>query len=304
MPDTALFAPATVELRPLIERGSGLRRWITPVLSLAILAAALWQLRHLDLGMVFRDLPASPAFWLVFVAGYMALPVGEWLIYRRLWQLPATGLGALLRKRIANEIVLGYSGEVYFYGWARRHARLAAAPFGVIKDVTILSATVANAITVALMLVTWPLLSALNLGLTEWVMALATAIIALPSLIALLMGRRLFSCKRRELWMIASVHLGRIAVVILLTALMWRLAMPGVPILWWLVLATLRMLVSRLPLLPNRDIVFAGLVAFVIGDAPSMSAMLVMVAGLTLATHIFLGAALGVADLVRSENRA
>jgi hypothetical protein len=64
------------------------------------------------------------------------------------------------------------------------------------------------------------------------------------------------------------------------------------------------MLVSRLPLLPNRDIVFAGLVAFVIGDAPSMSAMLVMVAGLTLATHIFLGAALGVADLVRSENRA
>ena len=301
MPDTALFAPATVELRPLIERGSGLRRWITPVLSLAILAAALWQLRHLDLGTVFRDLPASPAFWLVFVAGYMALPVGEWLIYRRLWQLPATGLGALLRKRIANEIVLGYSGEVYFYGWARRHARLAAAPFGVIKDVTILSATVANAITVALMLVTWPLLSALNLGLTEWVMALATAIIALPSLIALLMGRRLFSCERRELWMIAGVHLGRIAVVILLTALMWRLAMPGVPILWWLVLATLRMLVSRLPLLPNRDIVFAGLVAFTVGRNSDVTAVMTMIAGLWLVTHLLLGAALTAVELVTME---
>ena len=50
----------------------------------------------------------------------------------------------------------------------------------------------------------------------------------------------------------------RIAATIGLSALLWHLILPSVALGWWLLLATLRQLVSRLPLVPNKDVVFDG----------------------------------------------
>ena len=58
-----------------------------------------------------------------------------------------SGLIALHKKRISNEVLLGYSGEAYFYAWARQRSQMVAAPFGAVKDVSILSAIAGNAIT-------------------------------------------------------------------------------------------------------------------------------------------------------------
>jgi hypothetical protein len=50
----------------------------------------------------------------------MVGPVSEWVIYRHLWRIPFSGLGALLRKLVSNELLLGYLGEVQFYAWRAR----------------------------------------------------------------------------------------------------------------------------------------------------------------------------------------
>ncbi|MFH7168800.1 hypothetical protein, partial [Klebsiella pneumoniae] len=72
----------TIEVRKgIVARG------LTPLLSAAILIAALWQLRYLDVRGVIAMVPRSPLFWLLFAAGYLALPASEWVIYRRLWNL-------------------------------------------------------------------------------------------------------------------------------------------------------------------------------------------------------------------------
>ena len=72
---------------------------------------------------------------------------------------------------------------------------------------------------------------------------------------------------------------------------------------WWLLLGTLRQLVSRLPFLPNKDVVFAGIAAFLIGrDSEIVSAMALM-ASLILAAHLFVGILLGITGLLR-ESRA
>jgi hypothetical protein len=92
------------------------------------------------------------------------LPVSEWLIYRHLWSLPLSGLIPLLRKRISNGILLSYSGEFYFYVWVRRRTRLTVAAFGVIKDVSVLSAQVGNLVTLAMLGLAWPVLGTLQLG--------------------------------------------------------------------------------------------------------------------------------------------
>ena len=289
-------------LKTIAVRKGIVARGLTPLLSAAILIAALWQLRYLDVRGVIAMVPRSPLFWLLFAAGYLALPASEWVIYRRLWNLPPRGFLALLRKRISNEIIAGYSGELYFYAWARRHASLVGTPFGAIKDVSILSAVVANVCTLVLAAVSWQSLIALNLGTDAKVMIVSAASIALPSVAALVMRKRLFTLPRDELGRIAVIHLLRIVATTVLAAALWAVALPAAPLAWWLVLATLRLLVSRLPLLPNKDIVFAGLVAFTVGQASNVAAMLTMIAALWLVTHLLLGAALTAVELLNPEH--
>ncbi|MDD1450399.1 hypothetical protein NHF48_004370 [Sphingomonas sp. H160509] len=297
----ALPAPK-LPLKTIEVRKGIVARGLTPLLSAVILIAALWQLRYLDVRGVIAMVPRSPLFWLLFAACYLALPASEWVIYRRLWNLPPRGFLALLRKRISNEIIAGYSGELYFYAWARRHASLVGTPFGAIKDVSILSAVVANVCTLVLAAVSWQSLVALNLGTDAKVMIVSAASIALPSVVALVMRKRLFTLPRDELGRIAVIHLLRIVATTVFAAALWAVALPAAPLAWWFVLATLRLLVSRLPLLPNKDIVFAGLVAFTVGQASNVAAMLTMIAALWLVTHLLLGAALTAVELLNPEH--
>ena len=296
-----LSAPPAIPLTPVPVRKGLIARWLTPLLSASILIAALWQLRHVDVRRELALVPTSATFWLLFAAGYLAMPFSEWVIYRRLWNLPPKGILALLRKRISNEIVAGYSGELYFYAWARRHAAMVGTPFGAIKDVSILSAVVANVCTLALAAISWKSLLALNLGTDARLLVLSAVVIAVPSIAALVLRKRLFTLPRAELRRIAVVHLVRIAATTILAAALWAVTLPAAPLVWWLVLATLRLLVSRLPLLPNKDIVFAGLVAFTIGQASHVTALLTMIAALWLVTHLLLGAVLAAVDLLNPE---
>lgn len=300
-PSRTMPSAAALPLKPMVVHKGLVARWLTPFLSAAILIAALWQLRHLDVRAVIAMVPRSPLFWLVFGAGYLAMPASEWVIYRRLWTLPAEGFLALLRKRISNEIVAGYSGELYFYAWARRHATMVGTPFGAIKDVSVLSAVVANVCTLALAALSWRSLVALNLGTDAKVMILSAASIALPSLVALGMRKRLFSLPHADLRRIAVIHLLRIVATTVLAAALWAVTLPTAPLAWWLVLSTLRMLVSRLPLIPNKDIVFAGLVAFTVGQSSQVTAMLTMIAALWLITHLLLGSILAAVEILNPE---
>jgi hypothetical protein len=97
------------------------------------------------------------------------------------------------------------------------------------------------------------------------------------------------------------IHLLRIVATTVLAAALWAVTLPAAPLAWWLVLATLRMLVSRLPLIPNKDIVFAGLVAFTVGQSSQVTALLTMIAALWLITHLLLGAILAAVEILHPE---
>jgi len=305
--EAAIATSAASPIEPPLALAPGVagwRRWIGPFISMAVLVAALSQLRGLPVHNVIALVPHALSFWLLFAAFYLAGPASEWVIYRRLWRLPPSGFLALMRKRISNEILLGYSGELYFYGWARRNAAISAAPFGAIKDVAILSAAVGNMATLLLLALAWPLLGSLHLGMSGRMLTVSIGTVALSSLGTLFFRRSIFSLRRQDLQFIAMLHALRVAATLVLTALLWTWVLPAAPLGWWLVLATLSMLVSRLPFVPNKDIVFAGLVAFLIGHGAETASLLAMMAGLILATNVFLGAALPLAELLGAERRA
>ncbi|WP_374944390.1 hypothetical protein [Sphingomonas sp.] len=56
-------------------------------------------------------------------------------------------------------------------------------------------------------------------------------------------------------------------------------------------------------MVPNKDIVFAGLVAFTVGQASAMTDLLTMIAGLWLAIHLLLGGVLTATELLTDWSR-
>ncbi len=280
--------------KPGRSRAAGL---FSAAVSVALLVMVTLQFRDLAFSRILRMIPHSRVFWAVFVTYYLFPPTTEWIIYRRLWRLPFSGIAALLRKMVSNELLLGYLGEVQFYAWARSRLNMATAPFGAIKDVTILSALTGNLATLAMLLLAWPLVSTSALGVEARTTFLSLGVVLLTSFLIFLFRQRLFTLPRRDLWFVTAMHVLRIGAIVGLAALMWHLVLPSVYYTLWLVLATLRMLVSRLPLIPNKDVVFAGLAVFLLGHEHEIGDLMAMMAGLLLVTHLAVGTVFGAAEL-------
>lgn len=267
----------------------GWMQWLGLAIWAATLAAMVYQIRTVDPREVVALLPRTTTFWLVFTVYYFAPILGEWVIYRRLWRIPASGLFALTRKYVSNEILLGYLGEAYFYVWARGRAAMTGSPFGAIKDVAILSALVGNVVTLALLVLAYPVIREIDIGASGQTLYLSLAVLVASSLATFLLRRRLFSLPAQELRFIFGIHLLRVLASILLVGLLWHLALPGVWLGWWVLLAALRQLISRLPFLPNKNLAFAGLATVVVGGHSAIAALLTMIAVLMLIAHVAAG---------------
>ncbi len=295
---------AAVTLRPQDRpRWPGGVHLLTSVLSLLVIASVIYEIRGVDLHAILALLPSSSLFWAVFAASYLVVPAADWVIFRHLWNVGGAAFGALLRKVIYNELLLGYLGEAYFYTWARRHVGLEAAPFGAVKDVAILSAVAGNIITLLMLSIAWPLASATELGLQTRSVVLSLGVVAVTSLAALLWRQKIFSLSREQLSFIFAMHVGRILAVTAFSALLWHLVLPAVPLVWLLLLATIRLLISRLPFVPNKDVVFAGLAVFMLGREVEIASLLMLMAGLILLTHLLVGTAFAATDLLQRAER-
>ena len=307
--NTAVAETAAADIEPFeaAPLADGLRRWLTiagPLFSIGILAAVIWRLQQLDVGGVWARIPTSPGFWLLFPLYYFAMPIADWVIFRRLWRIPRAGIAALLRKRLSNDLLVGYSGELYFYTWARRRADISGAPFGAIKDVAILSAIAGNVVTLILFALAYPVLGRANLGIQPHVALLSVIIIVGPSLLALMLRGHLFSMPAAETRFALTVHFVRLIAVIALTILLWHFALPDVPLRWWMTLASLQILVSRLPLVPNKDVVFAGICVLLIGHDTRVVELTTQIASLVLIGHIIVAIGLTVSWAVRRRTGA
>ena len=277
------------------------RRWpmiLGGILTVAMIAGLANELLGQGLAGLNRATPENPLFYLCFAMLYMSPPTGDYIIFRKLWRIPLGGLVALIKKRIANEVLLGYTGDAYFYAWARAKATMVAAPFGAVKDVSILSALAGNGITLLMMAFSLPLgyrlipPDKMNLVLGS---AGITVAMSLPFLI---FSRRVFSLTRGKLWWIFLVHCLRLTAGSVLIALAWHFALPSVSVGMWLFLAAARLLVSRLPLVPNKDLLFANFAILLIGQDKALSELIAFTAALTLLVHVALIALFGIAGLM------
>ncbi|WP_156842133.1 hypothetical protein [Novosphingobium aquimarinum] len=300
MPDQTLAIPSlnSFAFKPQDRRiRPTLGNILSTALSLVVVAAAVYQARDLDLARIVALVPTSVIFWVLFTVRYLAGPASEWVIFHRLWGVGPSAFGALVRKLIYNELLIGYLGEAYFYGWARRNLKFVTTPFGAVKDVAVLSAVAGNAATLVFLAITYPFVKLLPLHDHATAIGWSLAFVIGTSLGITLFRGSIFSLERGELRMVFALHLTRIVITTVVSAALWHLVLPDVAVGWWLLLVTIRLLVSRLPFVPNKDVVFAGIAVLAVGSDVETAALMALMAGLILVTHVVVGMSFAFTDL-------
>ncbi len=258
---------------------------------------------------VLGSLPESLWFYFFFLLRFLALPVSEIALYEIIWSLPLMRhFFVFIRKRVYNFAVMGYSGEAFLTLWARRRLHLPQKTILVgVKDNNLLSAFASNAATVILVAIL-AATGGLQAGLDAfpgagWLFTLAFLSSGVLSALVLIFRDKLMALPKGVMPKLISVHGGRQALIILLHAAMYAAALPGAPVMAWMTFIAMQLVLSRIPFLPNQDIVYLGaalsLSAIVGAPAAAVAGMLVAEAGLSQAFNMAMFMA--TAHLARTE---
>jgi len=242
-------------------RHESLRTWAARMFVAGMLAYLSWQVIHLGWAEVWAARPRSPAFYLILAASYLTLPLADTAIYSRLWKIGFwRSCPIFLRKRIYNAAFIAYSGEIVLMAWARGRVALPARTLAhMIKDSNILSAavsTVATAALVLLLAVHFPLRSNQAGPWLWW----AIATVAMAGLIpfAAIHRHKFMLLGTRTAAAVFAVHLLRFTLTQSLLVALWSVQLPQAGMGALLALLAVQMLISRLPVLPSRDLLFVG----------------------------------------------
>ena len=266
LPPETLGALSAAKTRWLDPSARVLRK-VVPLLLLVYLAYAFTQLGW---GRIWSS---RPAFWLFYVSlipGAFLQPISDWLIYRNLWGADnAPLLTILLRKQFLNSYLFEYAGEGYFLLWARNNLSLTNSSLvHAVKDTNVLSAGAA-------LTIIWIVVAALaaigGAGIGQFVsnhflaFSLVAAIPLLLSLGLVIGGQRVTVLSRRQMVETFSIHFVRCVIAFAIELTSWWLsaALPSLAACFSFV--ALRLFVSRLPLVPRKDLLFISVALATIG---------------------------------------
>lgn len=245
-------------------RGRALTRLVRWLFLAGILAYLAIQLGRIGWIEIWRALPTNPLFYVLFLMIYFSLPLAEQLIYRITWRFPfRSSLPAFIKKRIYNKEVIGYSGEVYFFTWARRNLTLGDREIlKTIRDNNVISSFSSTIVALALLAV---FAYEGNIGVSDWIGDANAYYLAGGAVVFLILGtlairfrRYLFSMPLKVAFLIGGIHVIRLGVGQTMQILQWEVAVPDVTWQAWFTLAAVSIVVSRIPLVPNRDLIFIG----------------------------------------------
>jgi len=253
-------------------------------LVLYYISAELAQIGWQD---VWQSMPTSPWFYLLFVAMYFALPIGEWLVYQILWgREMRRRFGLFLRMRVYNYALVSYAGEAFLALWAHKNlGHPGRSIVSAIKDSNVLSAFASNSFTIILLagfFFTGQLerLTDADPDFGNYIgFSLVIGLVLLP--LMLKFRGKILALPAPQAKRIFLIHLSRLVLVLLLQAGQWAVVLPEVAFNTWILLLTAQMVLTRVPFLPNTDLLFAGLGITLMGYVEGPD---VIIAGMFLAS--------------------
>ena len=278
--------------------------WLFLALVIASLAV---QLNRIGWAELWATRPTEPLFYLFVLLAYLTLPAADALIYRSLWHVPwLQMLATCLRKRIYNSALVGYSGEVFLLVWARgRVGRSDAELAHEIKDSNILSALVSTYVTAALLvylLYRGAFSHVTGTTFEAWVAV--TLVIAALTPIVFLFRRHFMVLSARTALQVLAIHFLRFLVVQAFLLGQWHVELAQTPFATLVALLAVQMLVSRIPVIPNRDLLFVSVGIALSGSLDLPQAQIAGLLVTTTALQQVLHLVVVLATSLRSPRRA
>lgn len=245
---------------------SVLKKGLRYTLQLGIIGYLGYKLFEIGIDQVVRSLPVNPLFYLIFLLIYFSLPLSEIFIYSVGWHFrPARAFMVFVQKKVLNTDVLGYSGEIYLFYWAREKLKIPAGQaLTFIKDNNILSSVSSTIVSVILLLFFFTqgylnpfdyLPNAENHYLT---LLLVVVGFALAGFIAYKFRRYILSVSLGEGMKIGSIYTGRLLLTNLLQITQYAIVKPDIPWAVWFSLMAVQILSTRIPFLPSQDVLFVS----------------------------------------------
>lgn len=247
------------------ERGKTTLKWIQHVINVTVLGWLVYEVSKIGWLKVWQSLPVQPAFYLLFLLIFFQLPLFEIWIYRITWTFNALkSAPVFLLKRVYNKDVLGYSGELYFFVWAKKTLQLDATEiFKIIKDNNIISSVSSTFISFGLLAV---FIFTDQIKVLDWISNQNQTyfwggLILIAVIVALFLKFRhhVISMPLKTAYKIFSIQIFRQLLGQTFNLLMYYVVMPDVPFYIWFTFIAMEIILSRIPFLPNRDLIFAGM---------------------------------------------
>ncbi|MEM6647571.1 MAG: hypothetical protein AAF730_15100 [Bacteroidota bacterium] len=240
-----------------------LRKAAQAVMLVGILGYLVYRLSAIGWGEVWASLPTQPLFYGLFVLLYLSIPIGEVFIYGYLWPKPKLRwLPMFIKKRVYNKDVMGYSGEVYlFMALQDRVVQGKRAIARIVRDVNVLSVVASTVVALVLLalFLTQGSLSLATLGLDRTGVVIGAVVVIAVGIGAWQFRRHLFSLTRRQSGVLLAIFGTRLVLGQIIQIGMWRVALPEVELSVWFTYAAVGLILSRIPFLPNQDLIFLGL---------------------------------------------
>lgn len=235
------------------------------IIQVGIIIYLLLELTQIGWVNFFKALPTTPYFYLLFLVLYGALPIAEIFCYKQSWNIGFwESLPTFIKKRVYNKTVLGYSGEIAVFGWARKKEIASDKEiFKVIRDNNITSSVASSIVVYGLLLF---FIASKKIAIFDYLnSAYDTVTIVTVGIVMLVLAGTAY--KYRAYWYsmpakialtIFSIHATRMILLNVVQVLQWYVVMPEVALNVWFTFLSVQLLVSRIPFLPSRDLFSIG----------------------------------------------
>jgi len=244
-------------------RGKRILKLLRGLFLFIILSWLGYNLYQVGWQAVWQNLPMNPLFYLIFFLIYVSAPTADILIYRYTWNFDVgKNIDAFFKKRILNTDVVGYSGEFYFFSWARKHIPLSDMRIGeTIRDYNIISSLASTTRTLVFLIVFAIIAKEefVELAGAADPMYLILGGLALLVLAPIVVRFRkyIFVTPFKIAKVVYGIYFTRLALGTILQILMWSVVIADVSLGTWILYSAVSILVSWIPI-PNKKLVFVG----------------------------------------------
>lgn len=242
-------------------------KWIDRLITVVLLTVLVYQIYDLPFEKIVKALPINPLFYLSWLVLYFMIPVSEYFIYQTKWDFSGfNSLKGFVLKRIYNNELYNYVGELYFISWTAKHFHVSKSESALfIKDNNIISSIVSSVFSFAVIGFLW------FFGFIEAGQLFEGSSVIINTLIAVIfvaVGFLLYRFRKNIIHsnkeIVSKMLFGysiRFIIRNIILVFMWYSAAPDVALVTWLNFLFIKTLLDRLPV-GNRGIIFLSMAPF------------------------------------------